>query len=214
MKKIGILGSGMVAKTLGSGFIKHGYDVMLGTSDATKLADWQTKSGGKIGSFAEAAAFGEIVVLAVKGFHAESALQRAGIDNLAGKTILDATNPIDESRGPVNGVLPFFTDLNGSLMERLQVAAPSANFVKCFSCVGNHLMIDPQLPGGPPSMFICGNSAEAKQEATALLHQIGWEVEDMGAAEAARAIEPLCILWCIPGFRENKWVHAFKLLKP
>ncbi len=214
MKKIGILGSGMVAKTLGAGFIKHGYDVMLGTSDASKLADWQTKSGGKIGSFAEAAAFGEIVVLAVKGIHAESALQRAGLDNLDGKTILDATNPIDESRGPVNGVLVFFTDLNSSLMERLQVAAPSANFVKCFSCVGNHLMIDPQLPGGPPSMFICGNSPEAKQEATALLHQIGWEVEDMGAAEAARAIEPLCILWCIPGFRENKWVHAFKLLKP
>ncbi|MBK8565204.1 MAG: NAD(P)-binding domain-containing protein [Saprospiraceae bacterium] len=214
MKKIGILGSGMVAKTLGAGFIKHGYEVMLGTSDASKLADWQTKNDSKIGSFSEAAAFGEMVVLAVKGIHAESALQRAGLDNLAGKTILDATNPIDESRGPVNGVLPFFTDLNQSLMERLQVVAPSANFVKCFSCVGNHLMVDPQLPGGPPSMFICGNSDGAKQEATALLHQIGWEVEDMGAAEAARAIEPLCILWCIPGFKENKWGHAFKLLKP
>ncbi len=204
----------MVAKALGTGFIKHGYEVMLGTSDAAKLADWQTKNDGKIGSFAEAAAFGEMLVLAVKGIHAESALHRAGLENLAAKTILDATNPIDESRGPVNGVLPFFTDLNSSLMERLQVAAPSANFVKCFSCVGNHLMVDPQLPGGPPSMFICGNSAEAKQEATALLHEIGWEAEDMGTAEAARAIEPLCILWCIPGFRENKWAHAFKLLKP
>jgi len=214
MKKIGILGSGMVAITLGAGFIKHGYEVMLGTSDASKLADWQTKNDGKVGSFSEAAAFGEMVVLAVKGIHAESALQRAGLENLAGKTILDATNPIDESRGPVNGVLPFFTDLNQSLMERLQAAAPSANFVKCFSCVGNHLMIDPQLPGGPPSMFIAGNSAEAKQETTALLHEIGWEVEDMGAAEAARAIEPLCILWCIPGFKDNKWGHAFKLLKP
>lgn len=214
MKKIGILGSGMVAKTLGAGFIKHGYEVMLGTSDASKLADWQEKNGGSVGSFSDAAAFGEMVVLAVKGIHAESALQRAGLENLAGKTILDATNPIDESRGPVNGVLPFFTDLNQSLMERLQAAAPSANFVKCFSCVGNHLMIDPQLPGGPPSMFICGNSADAKQEATTLLHEIGWEVEDMGAAEAARAIEPLCILWCIPGFKDNKWGHAFKLLKP
>lgn len=101
-----------------------------------------------------------------------------------------------------------------SLMERLQAVAPSANFVKAFSSVGAGLMVDPQLPGGPPSMFIAGNSAEAKQEATTLLHQIGWEVEDMGAAEAARAIEPLCILWCIPGFKENKWVHAFKLLKP
>lgn len=214
MRKIGILGSGVVAKTLGAGFLKHGYDVMLGTSDAGKLADWQEKNGGSVGSFSEAAAFGDLLVLAVKGAHAESALQRAGLENLAGKTILDATNPIDENRGPVNGVLPFFTDHNQSLMERLQAAAPSANFVKCFNCVGSALMVDPQLPGGPPSMFIAGNSTEAKQEATALLHQIGWEVEDMGTAEAARAIEPLCILWCIPGFKENKWVHAFKLLKP
>lgn len=214
MKKIGILGSGVVAKALGTGFIKHGYDVMLGTSDATKLADWQAQSGGKVGSFADAAAFGEMLVLAVKGFHAESALQRAGLDNLAGKTVLDATNPIDEKAAPQNGVLPFFTDINYSLMERLQAAAPSAHFVKCFSCVGNHLMVDPQLPGGPPTMFICGNNSEAKQETTTLLHGIGWEVEDMGAVEAARAIEPLCILWCIPGFRENRWVHAFKLLKP
>jgi predicted dinucleotide-binding enzyme len=214
MKKIGILGSGMVTKALGAGFIKHGYEVMLGTSDTTKLADWQSKHGGHLGSFSAAAAFGEMVVLAVKGIHAESALQRAGLDNLAGKTVLDATNPIDESRSPVNGVLHFFTDLNQSLMERLQAAAPSANFVKCFSCVGNALMVDPQLPGGPPSMFICGNSNEAKQEATALLHQIGWEVVDLGTAEAARAIEPLCILWCIPGFKDNQWGHAFKLLKP
>jgi 8-hydroxy-5-deazaflavin:NADPH oxidoreductase len=214
MKKIGIIGSGGVAKTLGSGFIKHGYDVMLGTSDASKLADWQAKSNGQVGNFAEAAAYGELVVLAVKGMHAESALQRAGLENLAGKTVLDATNPIDEKAAPDNGVLHFFTDLNGSLMERLQAFVPAANFVKSFNCVGAGLMVDPKLPGGPPSMFICGNDAGAKQQATDLLHEIGWEVEDMGTAEAARAIEPLCILWCIPGFRENRWVHAFKLLKP
>ena len=213
MEKIGILGSGVVAKTLGSGFIKHGYDVMLGTGDAPKLADWQEKSGGKVGSFAAAAAFGETIVLAVKGVHAESALQRAGLENLAGKTILDATNPIDEKTPPDKGVLHFFTDLNGSLMERLQAFAPAANFVKSFNIVGSAFMVDPQLPGGPPTMFICGNDAGAKQEATDLLLEIGWEVEDMGAAEAARAIEPLCILWCIPGFSKNQWTHAFKLLK-
>jgi predicted dinucleotide-binding enzyme len=213
MKKIGIIGSGAVAKALGSGFIRHGYDVMLGTSDASKLADWQGQSGGKVGSFSEAAAFGEMAVLAVKGIHAESALQRAGLENLAGKTVLDATNPIDEKTPPDKGVLHFFTDLNGSLMERLQAFAPTANFVKSFNSVGSAFMVDPQFPGGPPTMFICGNNADAKQETTALLHEIGWEVEDMGAAEAARAIEPLCILWCIPGFRENRWTHAFKLLK-
>ena len=214
MKKIGILGSGVVAKTLGSGFIKHGYEVMLGTSDAAKLADWQEKSGGKVGSFSEAAAFGGILVLAVKGMHAENALARAGLENLAGKTILDATNPIDENKPPVNGVLPFFTDMNHSLMERLQATAPAAHFVKAFNSIGNPVMIDPNLPGGPPTMFICGNDEAAKQAATTLLHEIGWEAADMGAAEAARAIEPLCILWCIPGFRENSWGHAFKLLRP
>ncbi len=213
MKKIGILGSGVVAKTLGSGFIKHGYDVMLGTSDASKLADWQGKSGGQVGSFSEAAAFGEIVVLAVKGVHAESALQKAGVDNLKGKTVIDTTNPIDEKVGPQKGVLHFFTDLNTSLMERLQAFAPAANFVKSFNSVGSSLMVDPQLPDGPPSMFICGNETKAKQEVTDLLHEIGWEVEDMGDVESARAIEPLCILWCIPGFQKNQWTHAFKLLK-
>jgi predicted dinucleotide-binding enzyme len=214
MKKIGIIGSGAVAKTLGSGFIKHGYGVMLGTSDPSKLADWQGNSGGQVGSFAEAAAFGEILVLAVKGIHAESALEKAGLENLAGKTVLDATNPIDDQRPPVNGVLHFFTEINHSLMERLQAHAPAANFVKAFNSIGNPVMVDPQLPGGPPTMFICGNSAAAKLEATELLQKIGWEVADMGGVEAARAIEPLCMLWCIPGFKENKWGHAFKLLKP
>ena len=162
----------------------------------------------------EAAAFGGILVLAVKGMHAENALARAGLENLAGKTILDATNPIDENKPPVNGVLPFFTDMNHSLMERLQATAPAAHFVKAFNSIGNPVMVDPNLPGGTPTMFICGNDEAAKQAATTLLHEIGWEAADMGAAEAARAIEPLCILWCIPGFRENSWGHAFKLLRP
>ncbi len=214
MKKIGIIGAGVVAKTLGSGFIKHGYEVMLGTSDPSKLADWQSQSGGQVGSFEEAAAFGELLVLAVKGIHAESALEKAGLENLAGKAILDATNPIDDKYPPVNGVLHFFTDINYSLMERLQAFAPAANFVKAFNSVGSGLMIDPQLPGGPPTMFICGKSEAAKEETTALLQKIGWEVADMGGVEAARAIEPLCMLWCIPGFKDNSWGHAFKLLKP
>lgn len=214
MKKIGIIGSGAVAKTLGSGFIKHGYEVMLGTSNPDKLEEWKGQSGGQVGSFEEAAAFGEILVLAVKGARAESALNLANLDNLKGKPVLDATNPIDDNVGPENGVLHFFTDLNTSLMERLQAIVPEAHFVKAFNSVGNPQMIDPQVVGGPPTMFICGNNEAAKQEATALLEEIGWEVADMGGAEAARAIEPLCILWCIPGFKENSWKHAFKLLKP
>ena len=98
-------------------------------------------------------------------------------------------------------------------MERLQRRAPAARFVKAFSCVGHALMVNPQLPGGPPTMFICGNDAAAKAEVKTILGQFGWDVEDLGAVEAARAIEPLCILWCIPGFLQNGWMHALKLLR-
>lgn len=214
-KKIGILGSGVVAQTLGSGFLRHGYAVMLGTRHPDKLADWKQSTSGKgqTGSFSEAAAFGDTLVLAVKGSAAEQALIQAGSNHLAGKTILDATNPIAEA-APTNGVLHFFTSLDDSLMERLQRAHPGTHFVKAFNSVGSAFMVNPSFQGGKPTMFICGNHTGAKKEAHGILEQFGWEVADMGEVEAARAIEPLCILWCIPGFRENQWSHAFKLLKP
>lgn len=213
MTKIGILGSGTVAKTLATGYIKHGYDVMLGTRDTTKLSDWQSKNPkGKTGSFADAAAFGEIIVLAVKGTVAKNAMEMAGTSNINGKTVIDTTNPISEAP-PQNGVLNFFTDLNSSLMEQLQSAFPSANFVKAYNSVGNAFMVDPDFGGIKPTMFICGNNEEAKKQVADLLSKTGWETEDMGKTEAARAIEPLCILWCIPGFLRNQWSHAFKLLK-
>lgn len=215
MKKIGILGSGGVAKTLGNGFLKHGYKVMLGSRDVSKLAEWQEKSGnkGKIGSFADAAKFGDILVLAVKGKHAKEALKLAGSRRIKDKVVLDATNPIDEGAAPVNGVLRFFTKANSSLMEQLQKAFPKARFVKAFNSVGAGFMVNPQFEGGKPTMFICGNDAEAKEKAAQILDQFGWEVEDAGMAESAGPIEQLCILWCAPGFLRNQWTHAFKLLK-
>jgi predicted dinucleotide-binding enzyme len=130
---------------------------------------------------------------------------------VAGKTVIDTTNPI-AGKPPVNGVIQFFTTLDSSIMESLQRVVPEANFVKAFNCVGNAFMIDPDF-GQKPSMFICGNNDSAKKDVTALLEKVGWDVEDMGNVEAARAIEPLCMLWCIRGIRENKWSHAFKLLK-
>ncbi|HTQ47245.1 MAG TPA: hypothetical protein VMI75_31030, partial [Polyangiaceae bacterium] len=146
------------------------------------------------------------------GSGAESAVEQAGLQNLAGKLVMDATNPIADAP-PQNGVLRFFTNLDESLMERLQRKAPDARFVKVFSCVGNAFMVNPKLPGGPPTMFICGNDEGAKSEVKRILDQFGWDTADMGAAEAARAIEPLCILWCIPGLTQNSWAHAFKLLR-
>ena len=211
--KIGVIGSGDVAKTLGGGFLKHGHEVAMGTRDPAKLADWgKAHPRSRIGTFAEAAKFGQVVVLAVKGTVAADALRLAGAANLAGKTVIDATNPIADAP-PTNGVLSYFTTFGESLMERLQREFAAAHFVKAFNSVGAACMINPQFAGGKPTMFIAGNDAAAKKTVTEILIQFGWETEDMGGAEAARAVEPLCMLWCIPGFQRNDWVHAFKLLR-
>ncbi|MBL7994035.1 NAD(P)-binding domain-containing protein [bacterium] len=212
--KIGILGSGQVAQVLAGGFIKHGHEVMMGSREPSKLRDWQTTAGnkGSTGSLDATAKYGELIVLAVKGSAAEAVLRSTGLENLKNKTVVDVTNPISDEP-PVNGVLKFFTGPNESLLERLQKFAPDAYFVKAFSCVGNSLMVNPIMAEGAPTMFICGNNDEAKKKVTVVLHQFGWEWADMGKAEAARAIEPLCMLWCIPGFVSNSWMHAFKLLK-
>lgn len=213
MKKIGIIGSGIVAQTLGTGFLKHGYQVMLGTRNKSKLADWQKGTGtdGLIGSFAEAAKFGEIVVLAVKGTIAKDVLSLMGYENLRDKTVIDTTNPIADAP-PANGVLKFFTNLDKSLMEELQGAVPNANFVKAFNSVGNAFMINPSFES-KPTMFICGNNENAKKEVSKIIDQFGFETADFGLVESARAIEPLCMLWCITGLLKNEWTHAFKLLK-
>jgi predicted dinucleotide-binding enzyme len=210
--KIGILGSGIVAQALGDGFVKHGHDVMLGTRSPAKLTDWATRNhGASVGDVPSTAQFGELLVLAVKGIVAADALRAAGSVNLSGKPIIDATNPIADVP-PVNGVLNFFTTLNESLMEQLQREFSDSRFVKAFNSVGSGLMVNPRLEGGRPTMFICGNDDTAKKTVSTILDQFGWEVADMGKAEAARAIEPLCMLWCIPGFLRNEWAHAFKLL--
>ncbi len=212
MDKIAVIGSGQVGQVLADGFLKHGHEVMRGTREPSKLAEWKSGAGDKasVGTFAEAARFGAVIVLAVKGTAAEEAvvLCEGGLD---GKLVLDATNPIANAP-PVNGVIQFFTGPNESLMERLQKRAPAARFVKAFSCVGNALMVDPELEA-KPSMFVCGNDAGAKEQARALLASFGWEMEDCGAVEAARAIEPLCMLWCIPGFLRNDWRHAYRVLR-
>jgi hypothetical protein len=211
--KIGLIGSGVVATTLATGFLKHGHAVVIGTREPSKLADWAKQNPqGRVASFADAATFGEIIVLAVKGGVASEALRLAGAANLANKPVIDACNPIADAP-PVNGVLQFTTGINDSLMEQLQREFPAAKFVKAFNSVGAMCMVNPQFAGGKPTMFICGNDAAAKKSVTSILQQFGWETEDVGMVEAARAIEALCILWCIPGFRQNDWVHAFKLLR-
>jgi 8-hydroxy-5-deazaflavin:NADPH oxidoreductase len=212
--KVGVIGSGVVGQTLAAGFLKHGHEVAIGTREPAKLKEWSAKNPrAQVKSFADAASLGEVVVLAVAGQVALEALKLIGPKALQGKTVIDACNPIGGGP-PVNGVLTYFTTHTDSLMERLQRAYPSAHFVKAFNSVGNGQMVNPHFAGGRPTMFICGNDASAKKTVTEILDEFGWDTEDMGAVEAARAIEPLCMLWCIPGVGKADWSpHAFKLLR-
>jgi predicted dinucleotide-binding enzyme len=211
MTRFGVLGSGVVGQTLAAGLVKHGYEARIGSRTAGKLKDFSAKSGIAEGTFAEVAAWAEGLALAVAGRVALDALGQAGHANLSGKLVIDVTNPIDTAP-PEDGVIRFFTGPNDSLMERLQDAYPDAKFVKAFNSVGNAVMVNPSFPEGLPTMFFCGNDEPAKAIVRRLLEQFGWEPADMGTAKAARAVEPLCQLWCIPGFRQNRWRHAFKLI--
>jgi len=213
-KHIGILGAGVVGKTLALGFANKGYPVTIGNRDSIALKEsWEGAQHPNIAceSYFKTAEQGQILVLAVPGRVAGAPLTECEIVHLNAKIIIDATNPISE-HGPEKGVLKLFTEFDSSLMEQFQRLYPGARWVKAFNSVGSEYMVDPPFETRP-TMFICGNDPRAKTEVSKILNEFGWDAEDMGPASSARAIEPLCMLWCLPGFLENKWNHAFKLLK-
>jgi predicted dinucleotide-binding enzyme len=211
--QIGIIGAGDVGTTLARGLQRHGHQVKIGTRSPEKLRAIEDLQRVHVTSIQEAASEStELLILAVKGSAAMEALRLAGRERLEGKIVIDATNPLADVP-PEQGVLTLFTERNQSLMETLQSEWPEARFVKAFNSVGAASMIDPHFDGVRPTMFICGNDPEAKQSVRELLDAVGWDAADMGSAVAARAIEPLSVLWCIPGFRDNEWTHAFKLLR-
>jgi 8-hydroxy-5-deazaflavin:NADPH oxidoreductase len=212
-KKFGVLGSGDVGQALAKGLLAQGYEVRIGTRTPGKLAKFSKSTGIAEGTFQDVAAWAEAVVLAVLGTAALDAIELAGPNNLSAKLVIDTTNPISDEP-PEQGVLRYFTGPNESLLERLQSAYPRIRFVKAFNSVGSDLMVHPMLSGGPPTMFYCGNDADAKAVVAHLLEHFGWDGADMGEARSARAIEPLAQLWCIPGFREDDWMHAFRMLRP
>ena len=215
MTKVGILGSGDIGKALAKGFLKHGYQVVIGSDHVEKLGKKEfKKENAKIetATFEQIAQSRDIIVLCAKGTIAEKIVEKLRT-NLVGKTVIDTTNPIADIP-PQNGVLKVFTTLEESLMERLQKIAPDAHFVTAFNSVGSAFMVNPDFGDDTrPTMFICGNDDDAKKKVSEILEKFGFEVEDMGMAESGRAIEPLCILWCTPGFLRKEWTHAFKLLK-
>jgi predicted dinucleotide-binding enzyme len=209
--KVGVVGTGHVGQALARGLKAAGHEVRIGSREGNKLAAFSSETGIQEGTFEAVAAFGEAVIVALKGDVAVAAVTALG-PQLAGKVVLDTMNPI--SGPPQDGIVPYFTGPQDSLLQRLQAAVPAARFVKFFNSVGAHLMVQPKVQGGTPSMFICGNDADARSVAATLARQLGWNVEDVGTAVAGHAVEALCQLWCAPGFSRNDWVHAFAVLRP
>jgi 8-hydroxy-5-deazaflavin:NADPH oxidoreductase len=209
--KVGIIGSGDVGLTLASSFLELGHSVKIGTRSPNKVASWVAEHGGKAsaGSFAEAAAFGEIVMIATLWDGTASAIKMADAKNFADKVVIDVTNPLDFSKGAPRLAIGN-TDSAGETIQRL---LPDARVVKAFNIVGNPHMFRPDFPGGPPTMFICGNDEQAKKTVTEILSAFGWETVDIGSIEGSRLLEPLAMLWIVYYFRTNNGNHAFKLLR-
>jgi 8-hydroxy-5-deazaflavin:NADPH oxidoreductase len=213
--KVGVLGTGDVGRVLGGGFVSRGHEVMIGSRDSgsEKVRSWVAKQGARAsaGTFAEAAAYGELLVLATKWTGTESALNLAGSENFRGKVLIDATNPLKVEPNKPPGLALGHTDSGG---EQVQRWLPDARVVKAFNIVGNPHMVDPQFPGGPPDMFICGNDADAKKQVTDVCTSFGWPgAIDIGGIDGARELESLCILWVKAGIASSSWNHAFKLLR-
>ena len=194
---IGIIGSGIVGTTLGTALVGKGHAVLVGTRDAGKLREWAEKTGGRgrTGSFADAAAHGEIVINATSGRGSLEALQMAGADRLKDKILVDVSNPLDFSKGfPPS----LFISNTESLGERIQAAFPAAKVVKTLNTVSAVVMVDPgKVGGGEHDLFVCGNDAAAKSRVTGLLKSwFGWKhVVDLGDITTARGTEMYLPLW-------------------
>ncbi len=208
--RIGILGSGDVGRALAAGFAGLGHDVKIGSRDPQKLAEWASTAGPHVstGTFEEVAHFGDILVLATLGVATEEAIRLAGVDAFDGKVVIDTTNPLDFSTGKPQLSIGH-TDSLGEVIQRL---LSRSHVVKAFNTVGNALMVHPQLPGGPPDMFICGNDDDAKKIVAQICRHFGWGVIDLGGVESSRYLEPMCLAWVMYGIRSGTWTHAFKLL--
>jgi 8-hydroxy-5-deazaflavin:NADPH oxidoreductase len=212
--KIGILGTGDVGRALATGFAALGHEVKIGTrepgSDKVRGILAKIDRGATAGTFADAAAFAEVAVLATLWSGTENVIKLAGPANLAGKVVIDATNPLVFTPNAPPRLALGHTDSGG---EQVQRWLPKARVVKAFNIVGHAHMVKPSFPGGPPDMFICGNDADAKKVVVEILADFGWPTTDVGGIEGARLLEPLCILWVGYGIRTGTWSHAFKLLR-
>ncbi len=212
--KVGVLGTGDVGQVLGAGLAGLGHDVKIGSRERgnAKADAWVKKTGARAsaGTFAEAAQFGDVIVLATLWSGTENAIKQAAPQSFSGKVVIDATNPLKFTEGAPPSLALGHTDSGG---EQVQRWLPSARVVKAFNIVGNAHMVKPTFPGGPPTMFIAGNDADAKKTVTGILTEFGWETLDIGGIQGARLLEPMCMLWVNYGIQSGSWNHAFKLLR-
>ena len=207
---VGILGSGVVGQALARGFADRGHDVRIGSRSPEKLADFAAETGVGTGSFEQTADHGQLLVLATAGQGTLEAIDLVGAQRLAGKVVIDATNPLVFAEGAPPGL---FVGTDDSLGEQVQRAAPDARVVKCFNIITAGAMVDPQLDDGPPTMFIGGDEAQAKKTVIDVLHAFGWpDVVDLGGIDASRMLEPIALAWVTLGIRRNSWAHAFRLI--
>ena len=207
--RVGVLGSGDVGKSFARAFAALGHEVMIGSRTPEKLSDFAGSTAGvSTGTFEETAKFGDLIALATHGQGTSEALRQAGAQNFDGKVLIDATNPLDFSTGAPRLYIGF----DDSLGEQVQRQLPGARVVKAFNTVGNALFYQPNLPGGPPDMFLCGNDDDAKKTVSQVCDAFGWGVVDLGGIDGSRYLEPMCLTWVLHGIRTGSWTHAYKLL--
>ena len=229
--KIAVIGTGAVGKTIGSKLLELNHDVMIGTRNVSeKLAvntkdktgnppfsEWlNANSKAKFGTFAEAAAFGEIIFNATNGSNSVKALILAGAKNLRGKVLIDIANPLDFSNGMPPSLLPGLNNTN-SLAEEIQKTFPDVYVVKTLNTMWSGLMVNPNLIGnGDHINFICGNSPQAKSKVQKLLNQFGWlneNIMDLGDITGARATESVLPIWLRIMDATKSGVFNFKIVR-
>jgi len=211
--KIGIIGSGAVAQALGLGFVGRGHEAKLGSRSPEKLEGWLSEAGrgASAGTMEEAATFGELLVLACKGTETESAIEAAGPEHLRGKVLIDVTNPLVPSDEGLPRLAYGPADSGGEVVQR---ALPDTRVVKTLNIVNNSQMVDPEAEGGPPTMLVAGDDAEAKRQVAGILDDFGWEdVVDIGGIEASRELESLCVLWVRYALPNDARHAVFRLLR-
>lgn len=225
---IGVLGTGVVGQTIAAKLNELGHQVTIGTRDPSKtlakrepnqfggppFGEWhRSHQKVKLGTFADAARFGETLFLCTNGSGTLEALKLAKPENFKGKTVIDISNPLDFSKGMPPTLLPQWANTT-SLAEEIQKAIPEAHVVKSLNIVNCEVMVNAKKTGGDPTMFVAGNEAKAKDQVKAILKQFGWsDILDVGDITAARGMEMLVILWVRIWTATQNGYFGFKIVR-